>query len=225
MTKPRIALAIVSAAIVLVAGLGIYFVYAQNPSLQLTDVNFNVEYYGNFSNYLNPSLVNNTMTPVANIDQVPHNLYKSGESWYFQILITFGCNYSSTLYHDFSNNEYNMNNSVVIESVAVAGHSFSLTSWNYYGKSPLPISPISDISDLTFLTFKMNSSSYKGPLNITINAYSPAKNIVLSQPPINVKANNSTNNMGLISGLEPDFGLPAGINENGPLLIQLHQSV
>ncbi len=193
--KPRfkkVMAAVVIVALISTIGYGVYHYDTRSPNVTFTTVNFKVNYQGNFSNYLEPSVLN--LSSSGNYRNNSYiSLLKPNERisgvWQMMVPFTFGFNSSSTLYKNLYNNSFDLEDSVVINSVEVTTPGFRVSIFgNGFYQDNLVYVPTEEYapyySDM-FVT--VHTMYYHGPLNITINATSPAPNIVVFNTNFSIK--------------------------------------
>lgn len=181
-----IAIALITVAI------GGYLYVIRTPSVTFTSVNFDVNYEGNQSNFLIPSIGMMTGTEGYNDSEITNvTPYKGVDnSWFIWVTLQLQYNSSSRFGDSVLNNGFGPNNSAVLESLHVDTSGFS------YGKNgismgdlrslPMPLVP--GYSSNIQLEVQVGTYRYDGPLNFSINVSSPAENIAIYRPSVSVVA-------------------------------------
>ncbi len=174
-------------ALISTAGYGIYHYTTRPPNVTFTTVNFKLNYYGNYSNYLEPVLLAPNGTAINN------SLYWSAysgmgvfkntgdKSWHTFFFLNFESNPNSpdnSIYQALKNYGYVFNDSVVIDSITSDTPGFSVNSVAGGSNNgvPFPIDPT--FGAIKVVRLNVDTMDYHGPLNITINASAPAHNLV-----------------------------------------------
>lgn len=203
---------VVIVALVSTIGYGVYRYTTRAPDVTFTTVNFNVNYQGNFSNYLVPVLLASNGTPINDslISSTYHVYRNANEPWQFFFFIRLSNNPGdpgNSIYQSMDNYGYGLNNSAVIESIASTTPGLTVSSIAPSGE-PFPVNPT--FGSLNIVRLNVDTMYYHGPLNITINASAPAQNIVFYNTNFSIKYSGNASSPYAESG--PHFdgfgGLP-----------------
>lgn len=197
---------VVIAALVSTIGYGVYHYATQSPNVKFTTVNFKVNYNGNFSNYLEPSVLNTTNPNHFLNDSAVSNLKASENSngvWQMDVPLTLWFNNSSKLYQNINAYGYGLNDSVVVQSIVTTTPGFSSYLVKYNGNAgPFPYIPLIQYTvPYQQLIVNINTMSYHGPLNVTINVTSPAQNILIYRPNLTIQYDGNSTPPTLSGGL------------------------
>ena len=123
--KPRfkkVMAAFVILALISTIGYGVYHYAKHPPNVNFTTINFNVNYIGNYSNYLAPTLWAPNLTQISNtsISSVYHVHKNPNEPWQFYFLVNLiedPGTLNSSLYQEINSMGYDLNDSAVVEAI------------------------------------------------------------------------------------------------------------
>lgn len=222
-SNKKVVAVLVIIALITTIGYGVYRHNIRSPNVAFTSVNFKVNYQGNHSGYLEPTLYsvrNFTNVSVNNFSTI-YQIYKAPNGqWILYFVFSLGYNSSNPVYQMINSYGYHFNDSVVVDSITTTTPGFSLNSSfenGYSGESfitgnagrPFPYVPNGIYTRFINTYVQIGTMFYHGPLNITINASSSAKNIVLYHPHFSmVQEGNFTTQINMSANFTDGIGLP-----------------
>ncbi len=157
------------------------------PKINISKVDFNIVYNGNFTDYVTPSVGTVNGTPYV------EDMYELSGRWYIDLEIHIVGNSSNPLCTMLDKDGYHAYDSVVLQSVNVTTRGFAVSEFLNKQGGNTDVIYYPTVNYFAPLTLELTTMSYSGPLSITMSFVSPAQNLVFYYPAAFLYFVNGTN--------------------------------
>lgn len=195
----RVLAIIITASLVSIVIYGAQFNHSRKPEVNITGFHLDVQYSGQYSNYINISLANSSFKEANGFPESPYYVFGFGGNWFIGFNLSITMDKGSSLYSSMQAEGYVPNNSVVLDQVEAsqAGISFQSLGGNSGDPLDLLLNPL--VEAIYPMVVAVGTSYFNGPLTLAFYFSSPAKNIIQYNPRVDVNY-NLTNPYGVFVG-------------------------